>query len=110
MSKGSKLSKFLSPEELEFADNLPDVTVSIKDLKQQEKDGFTELKEDFKAVKVDNFEFSAILCAIKLTPLCNLYTGSICNSCFSFLLLKKKMFVCCIKLKGRLQELPRFNC
>ena len=75
MSRGSKLSKFVSPEELEFANKLPDVTVSIKDLKQQEKDGFSELKEDFKAVKVDNFKFSAILCAIKLTPLCNLYTS-----------------------------------
>ena len=54
MSKGSKLSKFLTPEEKEFADKLPDVSVSIKDLKQQEKDGFTELKEDYKAVKVNN--------------------------------------------------------
>ncbi len=52
MAKGSKLSKFLTPEEKEFADKLPDVTVSNKDLKQQEKDGFSELKEDFKAVKV----------------------------------------------------------
>ena len=58
MAKGSKLSKFLTQEEKEFADKLPDVTVSIKDLKQQEKDGFSELKEDFKAVKVNNLKFT----------------------------------------------------
>ncbi len=52
MMKRSKLSKFLTPEELEFANSIPDVTVSIKELKQQEKDGFTELKQDFKSVKV----------------------------------------------------------
>ncbi len=52
MRDRSKLSKFLTPEELEYADSIPDVTVSIKELKQQEKDGFTELKQDFKSVKV----------------------------------------------------------
>ena len=52
MRDRSKLSKFLTPEELEFADSIPDVTVSIKELKQQEKDGFTELKQDFISVKV----------------------------------------------------------
>ncbi len=52
MRDRSKLSKFLTPEELEFADSIPDVTVSIKELKQQERDGFTELKQDFKSVKV----------------------------------------------------------
>ena len=57
MSKGSKLSKFVTPEELEFANSIPDVEVSIKGLKQQEKDGFSELKEDFKSVKVHKHYF-----------------------------------------------------
>ncbi len=52
MMDRSILSKFLTPEELEFADSIPNVTVSIKELKQQERDGFTELKQDFKSVKV----------------------------------------------------------
>ena len=54
-SKGSKLSKFMTQEDIDFADAIETIRISSKELKQQEMDGLAELKEDLRAVKVTKY-------------------------------------------------------
>ncbi len=54
-NKGSKLSKFMTQEDIDFADSIETIRISSKELQQQEMDGLAELKEDLRAVKVNKY-------------------------------------------------------
>ena len=54
-SKGSKLSKFMTQEDINYANSIEEIRISSKELQQQEIDGLAELKEDLRAVKVNKY-------------------------------------------------------